>query len=374
MDYSAIELNKDSIIDIFAHSEEKCEIILHDGMLCINDYVVFPVFDVDSSTQLDEDISLVDDSGREVGMLCPLRLNGFPYDINALTVSKLICMINDVDVNTYGTSVQHFFKNHYLLVSKDFSQEYKEKYYKSSAIWGGFTHEEKPVRYDRNRTEIKLVDSISIPTPRHEIDLRRAVSSASGFERFLKYYHQLELLFDVIFVFKIKALSTDSLNGYGDLIKDYQKKELENIKSMLKEYVDDMGGLLSYIASSFSNADQMVMISIFQDHTKEGNPLMSKGENKWQDFNNFINAGVLDLASAKACRITTVKTGLEFDNFLAGLFSYWIYRIRCSIAHSKIGEFIFDDEHEEFVVDFGEVLIKEVISRIFSNAKLKSIL
>ena len=47
--------------------------------------------------------------------------------------------------------------------------------------------------------------------------------------------------------------------------------------------------------------------------------------------------------------------------------SYWIYRIRCSIAHHKIGEYLFSWKDENFIVDFGEPLLREVVIQCLKN-------
>jgi hypothetical protein len=52
---------------------------------------------------------------------------------------------------------------------------------------------------------------------------------------------------------------------------------------------------------------------------------------------------------------------------------YWVYRIRCSIAHTKIGSHIFVSEDEEFVSSVGEKLIDSIISSVYSNAEFKAL-
>jgi hypothetical protein len=62
-----------------------------------------------------------------------------------------------------------------------------------------------------------------------------------------------------------------------------------------------------------------------------------------------------------------VKNAEEYKTLLLKVTGYWIYRIRSSIAHNKIGEFIMEDIHQEFVVEIGEELLLEVIKQIFSS-------
>jgi hypothetical protein len=55
----------------------------------------------------------------------------------------------------------------------------------------------------------------------------------------------------------------------------------------------------------------------------------------------------------------------DYDKFIHTITSYWIYRVRCSIAHFKIGEYILTRDKENFIVEFAEPLIKEVLIQFY---------
>ncbi|MDC5052666.1 hypothetical protein OHW28_06640, partial [Acinetobacter baumannii] len=65
----------------------------------------------------------------------------------------------------------------------------------------------------------------------------------------------------------------------------------------------------------------------------------------------------------------------EFIKNIKRINAYWIYRIRCSIAHTKLGEFIFEynQENHEFIYEYANNLIKRTILCIFSNQNFKSL-
>jgi len=112
---------------------------------------------------------------------------------------------------------------------------------------------------------------------------------------------------------------------------------------------------------------------IFQDNGKESNPIK---DDRWVALIQFLQLTPEKQTHDKAKEEKLISRATEdaLKDFLANLAAYWIYRVRCSIAHNREGEFIFNRSHEEFIVDFAEILLKEVIQQIFSNAKLKEIL
>ncbi|AWL66863.1 TPA: hypothetical protein I8438_000736 [Serratia marcescens] len=365
------------VVDDEIESESAAIIASVSGSICINGYIAIAVYDMDSSINIDEDIIIHDVSGGEVGYLCPTRSINHPVSINQLTENRLVCLISDIEPSELGKSDMHRFNCDYLLIKSDFFEEYNNRYKESSVIWGGFSHKKNSEsQYKRQVSSINLREGIFSPTLRHGVDLQRAVKSSNGFDRYLKYYHQLELLFDVVFVSKIKSLPVDSLQGFGDIFKDMHKKEIEIFKGMLREYVVNTESLLGVISANMKSSFIPTMTSIFQDHSKEGNPLLGKdrSSDKWNGFMTFITGNDLSARSAKVNKLISQEQSDLLKEFVINLVSYWLYRIRCSIAHNRIGEFLFDNTHEEFVVEIGERMIKEVIGQIFSNVKLKNIL
>lgn len=337
----------------------------------INDFIALPVFELECSINAEEDIDINDEHGNLLGVLCPMGAPGDIYSVNELSAHKLNAFIHDIDDDQFGLSPSHVFKSHYLLIHKDFIAQYTSDFLESAPIWGGFTHKVRSPKYKKTITKITISRKMFAPTIRHNADLERAISAANGFDRFLKYYHQLELLFDVIFVSKIRSLPKHSIEGFSSVVKDYQRKELESLKGIFKDYVADSKALLSIMASCTPYIK--IMESVFQDYSKDGNPV-TYDQAKWASLLTFLQGNDHTFARAKQLTLIAQSTSSSLDQFVLNLTAYWIYRIRCSIAHNKIGEFIFSDSHEEFIVEFGERLIKEVIMQIFSNTDLEGVL
>ena len=56
----------------------------------------------------------------------------------------------------------------------------------------------------------------------------------------------------------------------------------------------------------------------------------------------------------------------NYKTFILNLASYWIYRIRSSIAHSKIGEYQLSYTDEAFMIEFAEPLLQEIVIQCFT--------
>ena len=77
------------------------------------------------------------------------------------------------------------------------------------------------------------------------------------------------------------------------------------------------------------------------------------------DVDSFVNPVSIDTYA----KIRSV----DYNKFIYTITAYWIYRIRCSIAHSKIGEYILTRDNEEFIVEFAEPLLKEVLIQFYKK-------
>lgn len=368
MDFASIIKYEAQITDLFEDSGTQFTVTEHDGLVCINDYIAILVYEIESSLLTSNDIDIRKSTGETIGTLCPIGNSDLAVRIKELSSVHLIAFLNDISNDEFGLSNTHTFKNHYLIMHKDHHSNYMAEHAESSGLWGGFTHIEKKAKYKKKHAHITLPSALSIPTAKHKKDLIRAVSASDGFDRFLKYYHQLELLFDVIFVSKIRELPKENIEGFSEVVKEYNKNELESIKNILNNYIVDTSELLKIILTSSNHMP--VMKSIFQDNSKTGNPIADK----WVQLTTFLNGATHNSSEAKKLKLIPQDQEDLLKCFIINLASYWIYRIRCSIAHNKIGEFMFNDQHEEFVVEVGERLIIQILKELFSNTTLKKTL
>jgi hypothetical protein len=319
---------------------------------------------VKSSLDSDLDVDVYDESGNVIGFLCLLKEK--EKEIASLTESQYVAYFNDnEDLINYGSS-NYIFKNNYLIVKFQYLHEYLSKYYESSMIWGGFSHKSLSVPiYKKTINSIYMKSDIVIPTEFNKDSLIKATASKYHFERFLKYYHQLELLFNYVHVCKLKNAG-NNLSTFNKIVSNYNREDIRNITTLIDEYVDD----ITIIENIINQAHFYLSIiqDIFFDYGKDSNPL--KDEIRWNKFKQLLIGQKLNFTEAKNLGLANNQN--DFKSFILKIISYWIYRIRSSIAHNKIGEFILEESHQSFLVEVGEEILLEVIKQIFSSEKFKN--
>ena len=221
-------------------------------------------------------------------------------------------------------------------------------------------------RVTRRLSLLTAVGGMQVPTSYHAASLERAVQASHPFERYLKYYHELELLFDWIIVRKIQALGSD-IPGIAKLISSYQSGDLPRLKSLIITYSLDSQQIHSLLALAV--AHRSTAFKIFQDYSKDGNPLSK--EPKWEKmFENLSSSYSFTHASSNGLSNSKVI----YDKLILETAAYWVFRVRCCIAHHRIGEYLLTQPDEEFVVEFAEPLLLGVLRSILSNSDFLSVI
>jgi hypothetical protein len=102
--------------------------------------------------------------------------------------------------------------------------------------------------------------------------------------------------------------------------------------------------------------------SIFFDFGKDGNPLDGKGTEFIRAIASsgfspqiLTDIGIVNRNTNNALLVQ------RLEELAIRLSTYWIYRVRCSIAHSKIGEYVMTSRDEPFVALFAEPLLRCVL-------------
>lgn len=331
--------------------------------LKLDDYVIHRVELLNNSydeTVLNTTLKL---SGVAIGDLFYIRNQTF--EISNLSDSLFYIFLAECDVSDLQLS-DYTFKYDYLLVHKDFIDEFHLKFSDSAVVWGGFKISEdvNVINYYK-----KQIPFIEIGEELKELDLYakdsiyRALEQKSAFERFLKLYHLLELEFDYSLIKKIKDLdvSTES-NRIGTLLNDYSRTELDRLFELITTSCVDVNALaqkLNLIKPFQSLGEEM-----FINFGKGGKANYSLADvNKY----NSLLADTDSFISSTSVKNFAKVNEVEYDKFIHYITAYWIYRIRCSIAHFKIGEYILTRDKEDFIVEFAEPLIKEVLLQFYKK-------
>lgn len=254
-----------------------------------------------------------------------------------------------------------FFRADYLVVSVLEHADYMKKFRAGSGLWGGFVHVEELARkrtsYESKAQSILAKADLKINTDAEKDTLWRAIDHASPLERYLKLYHMIELMFDLVLVEKIQSLGQD-LKGIGKLLNDYSGgNEFERLNKIIKESSPDVQFFEKVLTQVFSESKYHAqLMDLLFEYSKESNPYKEKRE----AFKNVLAVG-FSLAQLKSNNLS--HEHVHLSKFAA----YIIYRVRCSIAHSKIGEYILTQTDEEFVAEVAEPLLNEILVTIYST-------
>lgn len=348
-------------------------------------YYVLEVTAYNSSLGFEGDISLKL-ANNEIGILS-LGHSSKTYPASNMTLYRKIAILLDkVKSNKFQSlchereafvsiKEQEEFKHSYsfAFIKQAHFDDYKTRFLETSALWGGFCHGSLPSVTVHVVEEIELQDDISLPTSIHSEKLLEAVNASTSFDRFLKKYHLLELLYDYWCIAKLRNVN-ENLDGFREIMQSYSSKEIDSLTKIIKEYTCDILPITNifYELPNFESRAKL----IFVNHAKDSSPI--KESEHWDKFINLCKNKDLNYSVINADKSLGWKKGLHIeDTFkveVLKLASYFIYRIRCSIAHTKIGEFIFNKNDEKFISSFAEPLLDNLLKQILKNPDLKAII
>jgi hypothetical protein len=362
-------------ISLFSELDNVCVLNNLDDPDYPGEIIPLPVDAISSSYQQEDDIEIYDENDDFLGVLCFCKFLGEQVNIREISPQKYIAYINEVDKTSFENNIPFRFRKDYLVLQKSRYEDYKNKYMKSAPLWGGFFHEtiNNPLykAYQFKPNKIVAFPDINIPTSYHQESCIRSVVQPYAFERFLKLYHLLELSFDYDLVQQIKALDiSTNLQGIERLLSLYSSsKELNKINALIESRYQQGKINIDRIAASLNkiklHTDYLQKgIKIFFYYNKEGNPY----QDKWTPLPDLMAEGGFDRQNTKEGKPTKINgiTQAKYDEIVYKVAAYWIYRIRSCIAHNRIGEYVLLNEDEEFIVEFAEPLIRELIYQIFS--------
>ena len=277
------------------HPEKQIEIkqIGNLAELAVNHLIPIKIEALSTVMERVQDVEIVDDNGTHIGYLCAVKADTGVL-IESMTDPQFACFLIEVTIEEMTADIDEYrFKNDYAVIHSDRIDEYNENFKNSSTLWGHYTHTRSHTPIKRSAPKLTAFKSFNI-SQHHQEGLARACEASNSFERFLKLYHQLELLFDFIFVATIKNLNGD-LKGFSEVMKNYSREESATLKSLISKFLSNPTRLEPIFLKA--NSHESLFKTIFQDHGKESNPL--KDDNRFTAFWNQIAAGSITHADLK---------------------------------------------------------------------------
>lgn len=345
--------------------------------LLFDNKLVLDVYSKES--QIPEDgLNLLDCNNRVIGYFVFTDKSKQISNFSTCTADEILYIWNKYRKS--GVIYERFLCD-FLVIEKDFFNNYYENYYETSSLWGGYKHTEREFIEYKKVQEIRLPESkIFFPTSINSFNSDMSVYSSNIYENFLKKYHQIELIFNLIFIKKLKTIDLENLKEIHSIYKSMNKSEFDAIFYIISNYVTNKVKYLKIFEMAYFEHND-IYNEIFHNYEKDSNPLSdSTLRDKFHQFLTKV-AQSTPLSEEDYFNIAQLKEikfknkAEDFSNFVYKFISYTIYRIRCSIAHNKLGEFMFtmDQDHLDFMVDIGLPLIREAVIDVFSNQSFKEI-
>jgi hypothetical protein len=322
------------------------------------EHTVLPVALISRGLPPHAQVPILDEKGVDIGVL--LTVSGrIITDIASLPDVEYVAYVADAKPDELGHT--YTFHKNYVAIKTIYLRDYLETYLAGAPLWGGFVHDHGPEHalvsppLASSHKYLSAKSNVDYPTWHHVNTVLRSVLEPFAFERYLKIYHMLELVYDWDIVQDIRALN-DDLYGIGQILSAYSRSESDILVRVIRDRCADFDRVAERLADIRHFPDEAKRI--FYDYGKGGNPL--KEHSDFEEL--FIKNAFSRLLHGKT---KGLSAKVDFDAFCASLAAYWIYRIRCSVAHSRIGEYVMTQADELFMINFAESLIREVAAQAF---------
>lgn len=330
------------------------------GQVIINNKSPILVENISDLYNNGSDIIIEDPYKNDIGVLCFLKNKTF--DIDSLNEYQFTALLLDVDDENDLKGTDYRFNNNYVIIDEAYYLNYQSDYQNSSPLWGLFNHNLKFKIPSPNTLTPSKLQATNLSNFNHEYYYEcsiRGIKQSYGFERYLKYYHLLELNFDYDVVRRIKAIDiTKESNEIGKLLNEYEQDDISRLLYLFETYCKDIPSIVNKL-NAIKNYEIIANEIFYKFGKRNSNPLKDINA-----FGKFLSSP--DLFSFSNCKtFHGISSPEQYNLFIGKLTMYWIYRVRCSIAHNKIGEYLMSVNDESFITFFAFPLLNEVIMQCF---------
>jgi hypothetical protein len=333
-----------------------------DGLCLVNGLYALPLEAVSALLPRCESISVLDENGSAMADLITCR--GEEFTPTQYSAAYLSAYLAEIDATRFGFPGN--FARDYLIIDEGRVNDYNSSKLHSSPIWGGFLHATPPVPLllTKDSDPIMAIGGIASLSQIELETAQRSILQPFAFERYLKLYHLLELRFDQDIVRKIQELG-DDIKGISKILSKYDRTEVVKLKEVIEQCRNPRAVVDCLSAISADPRWHPYIRSMFFEYGTGGNPILLKeDEFMWTLGNSGFSFESMRTVAGISKNLKAQQQQRAFEKFCLSLSTYWIYKVRCSIAHSKIGEYILRAEDEPFVAFFAERLLRCVLSHV----------
>lgn len=328
----------------------------------VNGFFPIPIENIANLIDRSNDIPITENTAIEIGYVCFIKGNQI-NNLDALTEFHFVCGLIEAASESELLNGDYIFKSDYVIIYQNHLINYLEQYSSSAPLWGYFNHTYPGIAISSpttiTRTNFQADSYTRFSNTRYYETSIRGIKQLHAFERFLKYYHLLELNFDFDVIERVKNLDVaTNAQNIATILKEWKREDIERLNYLSQTYCSNIGSIvdrMNHVRHFIPQAKD-----IFYEFGKDSNPL--------KEFSNFLTiANSIEGFVSSKCKAVLGKQCNDSDlhrKFIGKLCMYWIYRIRSSIAHNKMGEYLMIDRDEKFIVEFAEPLLLEVLKQV----------
>lgn len=331
--------------------------------LSVDGFIALIIVTVSSEYDTSTPLEVFDSSGASIGFLTFTKSIS-AFDIAQLPSMQLAAYLTEIDLNLAILGDDYRFSYNYLVLEENKLSNYINNYFATAPLWGRFCHPPVTTPHYKNSNPKIIASQLNFSKSTFaESTIIQAINPPSPPERFLKLYHVLESDFDYIIAKKLQNITlSNSSNLLGELINSFGNSEYDRLSFMLEESIIDIPALVASINTVLLH--QTKAETIFYTFNKPTNPLKELAH-----FKLLCSKGGFDQANFSG--LTSALNAIPGNSniyriFIIKLTAYWIYRVRCCIAHKKIGEYMIQVSDEDLLVEFAEPLMREVLRQYLS--------
>lgn len=336
-----------------------------DNHIFLNKKVVYPVENISFEYDTSNDIIIRDEIGNDIGVL--LFLKNRTFEVSLISEYQFVSVLIDVDIEMTLFITSYTFNSNYVVIDELYFLDYEYKLKTTAPIWGKFNHYYPGILISPASTKVvSTIDAIELRgfnLPFYFESSIRGLQQFSPIERFLKFYHLLELNFDLDVIRRIKGMNIETeSHKIGKLLREFEPKEFARLVYLFDSYCTNIRPIVDKLnlVSSFTIISKEMFFTFGK---KDSNPFV-------EDYDKYLkfttSGGLFSIINYKAI-INKSANSEDYRKFMGKLAMYIIYRIRNSIAHNKIGEFVLTSKDQDFISDLGEPLLIEVLKQVFKN-------
>lgn len=298
--------------------------------------------------------------GDEIGVLCLLK--GVQAEVASLTDHRYAALLHE-SAGLAMTADLYKFSGDYVVIERERLEEYNI-HQATSAFWGQYLHADQanfPGGVDISEQERIVVDERAlILTPRHFESLAKYAAYGRSTDRFLFLYHFIEIDFEREFIRRIKQIDENGSYGVSRVLKDLGgNEELPRLVALIAGMsTTGLERCANVLRRHFDVAE-----SVFYEFGKESNPIKERADFRayFRDCPTVSNFAFTEFKRANGS--ITLNFSQRYEENLKKVCAYWIYRVRCCIAHNKMGEYhMMTASDMSFLDEFALPMLREMVS------------